>query len=136
LLLAGCLESPRFGASIEAQLRDTSGSTGVSARSSSNQTVDVDADGGTSPEPTEPVAAAQPGAAGAGALTGPDDSVRCGNGVVDETELCDVAIDQGEPGACPLSCDTSDPCKPFVLLVHGCSTHCAPAAPARGAACP
>ena len=50
----------------------------------------------------------------------------CGNGRVDELERCDVAIAQGEPGACPDGCDARDGC--FVERLEGrrCGARCEP----------
>jgi hypothetical protein len=75
-------------------------------------------DGGAPPAidpgqpPARPAAAPPPGAA--------DDSVRCGNGILDDDELCDVAIGDGEVGACPNACPSSDPCHPEMLHVQTC----------------
>jgi hypothetical protein len=52
-----------------------------------------------------------------------DDSGLCGNGVVDETELCDYAILEGE-GACPEVCDPEPGCPEETLVVRGCMTYC------------
>ena len=54
-----------------------------------------------------------------------DDSGSCGNGVVDENELCDYAILEGE-GACPESCDPAPGCPDETLIVRGCMTRCMP----------
>jgi hypothetical protein len=67
----------------------------------------------------------------------PDDSVstdsaRCGDGVVDTNEQCDIAIEEGEPGSCPTECDNSDPCKPQRYVVLGCRTRCVAEEPAPG----
>ena len=54
----------------------------------------------------------------------------CGDGVLDEeTELCDTAIPDGMPGACPTSCENmdSDPCQPLVVRESACQTSCEPA---------
>jgi len=49
----------------------------------------------------------------------------CGNGAVDSDETCDIAISQGQPGACPTSCDDSDPCTTDTLVGDGtCEAHC------------
>jgi hypothetical protein len=50
-----------------------------------------------------------------------DDSVRCGDGVLDANELCDIGIKDGKRGACVTDCG-SDPCAK--LQVHGCMTQC------------
>jgi hypothetical protein len=143
LVLSGCFQAPQFGAAAESQLRDTSRPTGVVSGShtslTSQESTDQDADGGTVAQEPEPEPQPMGGGAGAGAppvaSTAPDDSVRCGNGVVDQNETCDVSIDQGLPGHCPLSCPASDPCHPLELMLRGCATRCVPAAPPAGAAC-
>ena len=143
LVLSGCLQAPQFGAAAESQLRDTSRPTGDVGRSHASLTnqnvVADDADGGTVAEESQPEPQPMGGAAGAVAPVvasgASDDSVRCGNGVVDQTETCDVAIDQGLPGHCPLSCPSSDPCHPLQLMLRGCATRCVPAALPAGAAC-
>ncbi len=61
--------------------------------------------------------------------TASSDSVRCGDGVVDSGELCDIAIGEDEPGSCPMDCDDSDPCKPQRYVVLGCRTRCVPVEP-------
>jgi len=146
LVLSGCFQAPQFGTAAESQLRDTSRPTGVVGRSHSSLTrqdsVEPDADGGAVTEEPQPEPQPMGGAAGAGApppavaSTSPDDSVRCGNGAVDQNETCDVAIDQALPGHCPLSCPSSDPCHPLELMLRGCATRCVPAAPPASAACP
>lgn len=69
-----------------------------------------------------------------------DDSVRCGNGVLDADELCDFTIPEGEDGACPTaeSCasESDDPCYPRVLDPRGCFSQCVRAEPAPGQICP
>lgn len=52
-----------------------------------------------------------------------DDSGLCGNGVVDEAELCDYAILEGE-GACPEECEPEPGCPEETLVVRGCMTYC------------
>jgi hypothetical protein len=52
-----------------------------------------------------------------------DDSGLCGNGIVDESELCDYAILEGE-GACPEECDPEPGCPEETLVVRGCMTYC------------
>lgn len=54
-----------------------------------------------------------------------DDSASCGNGVLDENELCDYAILEGE-GMCPDSCDPAPGCPDETLIVRGCMTRCMP----------
>ena len=64
-----------------------------------------------------------------------EDSVRCGNGVLDLDEICDVTIPDGERGACPKSCEYTDPCKATRLFVRACWTRCIPMMPAPEANC-
>jgi hypothetical protein len=64
-----------------------------------------------------------------------DDSVRCGNGVLDDEELCEIGIPEGEPGSCPSDCP-GDECNPERLEVNGCRTVCLPDAPPPEADCP
>jgi hypothetical protein len=64
--------------------------------------------------------------------TASDDSAHCGNGIVDATELCDIAIPAGKPGTCPTKCG-GDACHPYALEVRGCLSRCVPVDP--GAAC-
>jgi hypothetical protein len=52
-----------------------------------------------------------------------DDSPLCGNGVLDDFELCDHAILEGE-GKCPAACDPAPGCPDETLVVRGCWTHC------------
>jgi hypothetical protein len=52
-----------------------------------------------------------------------DDSHMCGNGEIDEGELCDTAIVEGE-GVCPDECDPAPGCPDEVLVIRGCSTRC------------
>jgi hypothetical protein len=47
--------------------------------------------------------------------------VRCGDGHLDSDEVCDIAIADGEDGACVTDCGL-DPCAK--LDVHGCMTNC------------
>jgi hypothetical protein len=63
-----------------------------------------------------------------------DDSVRCGNGVLDDDEICEIALPEGEPGACPSGCST-DECNPEIFEIRGCWSVCLPAAPAADADC-
>jgi len=54
-----------------------------------------------------------------------NDQALCGDGVLDEGELCDTGIAAGQPGACPTECDSGDPCISAVLLSGGtCLAHC------------
>jgi hypothetical protein len=61
-----------------------------------------------------------------------DDDPRCGNGVLDPGELCDVAIPAGRAGRCPVACPTPDPCAPEVMLARTCWSECVPAEPPAG----
>ena len=49
---------------------------------------------------------------------------KCGNGVVDEGERCDVAIGEGASGACPGGCDDGDSCTADKLLGQACQARC------------
>lgn len=49
----------------------------------------------------------------------------CGDGRLNADELCDTAIAPGEPGSCPTSCASEDPCLPRTLIGSGCYTACA-----------
>jgi hypothetical protein len=64
-----------------------------------------------------------------------DDSARCGNGLLDDDELCEIGIPDGEPGACPSECP-GDECNPERLEVRGCWTVCLPSAPDPDLDCP
>jgi len=54
-----------------------------------------------------------------------DDSARCGNGMLDVGELCDIAIKEGE-GMCPTECEQPDACHAGKLEARGCWTQCVP----------
>ena len=58
--------------------------------------------------PTRPTATARP---------------LCGNGVVDDGEVCDVGIPPLSPGSCPTSCDDDNPCTPTSSRT-GCQVAC------------
>jgi hypothetical protein len=49
----------------------------------------------------------------------------CGNGFVDEWELCDIAI-RIRKGACPSECPKLDSCTPMLRVGRGCDTQCRP----------
>ncbi len=50
---------------------------------------------------------------------------KCGNGVVDSGETCDIAIAAGQPGACPVSCGDGNPCTSGMLVNPGtCTAMC------------
>jgi hypothetical protein len=51
-----------------------------------------------------------PSGAGCTAANDSDCGPQCGNGLVDVTETCDLAISAGHVGACPASCADDDPC--------------------------
>ena len=62
---------------------------------------------------------------GCTAVTDPDCSLTCGDGVVQANETCDVTIAAGAAGACPTACDDGDPCTQDLLLSAGtCSAAC------------
>jgi cysteine-rich repeat protein len=49
----------------------------------------------------------------------------CNNGVIDPGELCDTGIPEGQPGACPTSCDDANACTTDVLVgAGGCQAQC------------
>lgn len=50
----------------------------------------------------------------------------CGNGQLDDWETCDIAIQQGEPGACPDGCEQRDGCFVAELAGQRCGAHCVP----------
>jgi hypothetical protein len=58
------------------------------------------------------------------ALLAADGSQRCGDGRVDDAELCDTAIAKGQPGACPTRCTSDDSCAPAELRGEGCLRQC------------
>ena len=146
-LLAGCWGGSGIDPKLEAQQRKTSRQTISTAdfpieeepaeEPADEAAAEADADDSEpamgdptpapldNPQPAEPAPASQhPPYA--------DDSVYCGNGVLDDDELCDVAIDEGEPGACPLRC-SDDPCAPEVLEIRSCWSVCVPAEVMPGA---
>ena len=51
-------------------------------------------------------------------------NARCGNGVVDVGEQCDVAIGAGATGACPTRCDDGESCTADRLVGEACSARC------------
>jgi hypothetical protein len=53
-----------------------------------------------------------------------DDSPWCGDGMLQDDELCDVAIPEGMPGACPTECEPLDACHAAKLMVAGCHSQC------------
>ena len=51
--------------------------------------------------------------------------LECGNRLVDPDESCDVAIQSGQPGACPTACSDGNPCTLDVLAGDGtCTAAC------------
>jgi hypothetical protein len=50
----------------------------------------------------------------------------CGNGQVDQGELCDNAIAAGQSGACPTECEGGDACAPNKLVGPACERQCVP----------
>ncbi len=49
----------------------------------------------------------------------------CGNAILEPGEECDTGIAQGQQGACPGSCEDSDPCTQDQLIDNGpCQSHC------------
>jgi cysteine-rich repeat protein len=58
-------------------------------------------------------------------MTDADCSVTCGNGAVEAGETCDTAILIGNPGACPATCNDSDPCTVDLTVSEGtCQKAC------------
>jgi hypothetical protein len=49
---------------------------------------------------------------------------RCGNGVVDWDEWCDIAVATGAPGACPSTCNDGDSCTDDQLNGFACKAYC------------
>lgn len=54
----------------------------------------------------------------------PTCKIGCGDGILFGSELCDVAIETGQPGACPISCQNDDPCVSTTLIEDECQTRC------------
>ena len=50
--------------------------------------------------------------------------VRCGNGVLDDGEMCDIAIAAGKTGACPTKCEDAAKCVPRGLSGAACQAQC------------
>jgi cysteine-rich repeat protein len=67
------------------------------------------------------------------------DTGKCGDGQVQANETCDTAIPAGQPGACPTSCTSNDPCYTVALENAGtCQAACGapvPVAPKNGDGC-
>lgn len=55
---------------------------------------------------------------------GTNSGVKCGDGEVTGIEKCDIAIPQGEPGACPETCPSLAKCVPRIRNGTGCQTEC------------
>jgi cysteine-rich repeat protein len=62
--------------------------------------------------------------AGANSNNDSDCTAVCGNGVVETGEQCDTGIAAGMPGACPTSCDDSQPCTTDALVGTMCQATC------------
>lgn len=65
---------------------------------------------------------AQGGSAGSSTRTVTSDG--CGDGRVNGTEKCDVAIEQGKVGACPLACPAEESCTKWQLDGSECTAVC------------
>jgi hypothetical protein len=50
---------------------------------------------------------------------------RCGDGRLDDIEQCDIALLPGAQGACPTECESTEPCRPLLLVGSGCERQCA-----------
>lgn len=50
----------------------------------------------------------------------------CGNGRVEGRERCDIALAQGQEGACPDGCNMRDGCLAYELVGQRCGARCAP----------
>jgi hypothetical protein len=140
LLLSGCWGGPSIGPRIGSKGRDSDDTVPVtkealpqahSEMAGSGAQLDAP-DAGMGDEPSAPVDHPQPPEPRPVPPSTADDSVHCGNGVVDDTELCDIAIADGDPGACPAACKT-DACHPQALEIRGCMSRCVPVEP--GANC-
>lgn len=57
-------------------------------------------------------------------FTGAPAASVCGDGVVADDEVCDTAIADGEPGACPEDCPSLGECLPRRLRGSGCYAWC------------
>lgn len=92
-------------------VRRTARDAGSAARDASATPLDADA----------PDSAAEDSSAGDGG-----EGLRCGDGKVTGDERCDVAIKQGDLGACPTRCerDRASPCARPKLEGTECEAHC------------
>ena len=139
--VAGCLGEPGIDPELQAQRDQLSRQTvetagfdrgdAIADRSAelADSDAGMDADPMATPEEPDPEPAEPPPVPG-----GADDSVRCGNGVLDNDEICEISLPEGEPGACPSKC-SDDPCKPEKMEARGCWSVCLPLAPAPDANC-
>ncbi len=55
-----------------------------------------------------------------------DDSTRCGDGVLDDNEMCDIALPAGADGACPTRCRPEPGCPAETMVVRSCWSYCVP----------
>ncbi|HEY2735595.1 MAG TPA: hypothetical protein VGI70_16475 [Polyangiales bacterium] len=74
--------------------------------------------------PPPPIAAVEPSLPVDFDAGGLADQHSCGDGVVDPGEHCDIAIEQGEVGACPDGCSGRDGCVEQRMIGRGCDAHC------------
>jgi hypothetical protein len=139
--MAGCFGETGIDPDLEAQRRELSRQTietGGFEREDLMAEVQVeldDADSGMEEEPMVPPPDPDPQAGDPPPVPShSDDSVRCGNGVLDNDEICEISLPDGEPGACPSKC-SDDPCNPEKMEARGCWSVCVPLAPEPGADC-
>src|SRR4051812_27088741 len=64
------------------------------------------------------------GSGGKGTGGAPAQQPRCGNGVLDDEEMCDINIVEGKPGACPTECEDAAKCVPRGVSGTGCQAQC------------
>jgi hypothetical protein len=102
---------------------DVSASTEVEEEDVDLAEDDDMADEGAEDAPEAPMADAgmDTGPGSAGLIS--DDSSRCGNGMLDQGEFCDIAIKEGA-GSCPTECEQPDACHAGKLEVRSCWTQC------------
>jgi hypothetical protein len=146
LSLAGCWGNSGMDPQLEARQRELSkqtvstadwpvrtqpmAGTGAGGEGWEAGTDEPPAPLGDDPQPEEPASSSD---AEAAPKRYGDDSVRCGNGLLDPDELCDVSIPEGDDGACPTECPDDDPCRPQVLEVRACWSVCIVTDPEPGA---